>query len=314
MSQPGFYDRPENIESLTVVVVGAGLMGHSIAGVFAAAGAAVTVYDPSDAALKVVHERVRAQLSSLGRDTAAAGRIRLASSLEDAVTGADLAIEAVPEILELKQNLFSNLGALLPRAVLATNTSVFKISDVARETVDPQRVVGTHWFNPPHLVPLVEVVHGESTAADTAHWIFDILTAAGKIPVHVRRDIPGFIGNRLQHAMWREAISMVEEGVCDAETVDLVARNSFGLRLAVMGPLENADYVGLDLAAAVHNYLFPTLNNDDHASPLLSKLIGEGHLGAKTGSGLLSWTPESRRAAAERLERHLIAATATTHP
>ncbi|OZD06568.1 hypothetical protein CH275_10165 [Rhodococcus sp. 06-235-1A] len=314
MSQSGFYDRPDHIEGLTVVVVGAGLMGHSIAGVFAAAGAAVTVFDASEQTLQLVPERVRAQLINLGHDGNAADRIRLASTLEDAVTGADLAIEAVPEILELKQKLFADLGTLLPRAVLATNTSVFKISDVARDTVDPQRVVGTHWFNPPHLVPLVEVVHGESTAVDTAQWIFDILTGAGKVPVHVRKDIPGFIGNRLQHAMWREAISLVAEGVCDAETVDLVARNSFGLRLAVMGPLENADYVGLDLAAAVHNYLFPSLNNDDHASPLLSTLIAEGHLGAKTGSGLLTWTPESRQAAADRLEHHLIAATHTTHP
>lgn len=314
MSQSGFYDLPETIEGLTVVVVGAGLMGHSIAGVFADAGAKVTVYDASDEALRLVPERVRAQLAALGRDTDIADRIRLASSLEEAVTGAHLAIEAVPEVLELKQRLFSDLGALLPHAVLATNTSVFKIGDIARETVDPQRVVGTHWFNPPHLVPLVEVVHGETTATDTAQWIFDILSGAGKVPVHVRKDIPGFIGNRLQHAMWREAISLVEEGVCDAETVDLVARNSFGLRLAVMGPLENADYVGLDLVAAVHNYLFPTLNNADCVSPLVTTLIGEGNLGAKTGAGLLPWTPESRQAAADRLEQHLIAATRPEHP
>ena len=199
MSQSGFYDRPTDIEGLAVVVIGAGLMGHSIAGVFAAAGATVTVYDPSEQALSLVPERVSRQLANLGRDTGVADRIRLANSLEDAVTGADLAIEAVPEILELKQKLFSDLSALLPRAVLATNTSVFKIGDIARTTIDPQRVVGTHWFNPPHLVPLVEIVHGESTAADTANWVFDILTAAGKIPVHVRKDIPGFIGNRLQH-------------------------------------------------------------------------------------------------------------------
>ncbi|QXW00463.1 MULTISPECIES: 3-hydroxyacyl-CoA dehydrogenase family protein [Rhodococcus] len=309
MSQSGIYDLPSTIDQISVAVIGGGLMGHSIAGVFAYAGASVTVHDPVPETLSRVSERIREQLINLDRDPSVADTVALSPTLEDAVSGAHLVIEAVPEILELKQKLFADLSVLLPHAILATNTSVFKISDVARNTVDPQRVVGAHWWNPPHLVPLVEIVHGESTAADTAEWIFDILTQAGKVPVHVRKDIPGFIGNRLQHAMWREALSLVEGGVCDTETVDLVVRNSFGLRLSAMGPLENADYVGLDLAAAVHNYLFPTLNNDDHASPLLNKLIAEGHLGAKTGSGLLNWTPESRAAATRRLEQHLIDAT-----
>lgn len=315
MSEAGLHDRPENIEDLIVVVVGAGLMGHSIAGVFAAAGATVTVHDASEQALSLVPDRVRDQLDSLGRDAAAAQRIRLAPSLGDAVTGRPhLVIEAVSEVLELKQQLFADLSVLLPGAVLATNTSVFKIGDVARVTADPARVVGAHWWNPPHLIPLVEIVHGANTAASTAGWMFDVLTAVGKVPVHVRQDTPGFIGNRLQFAMWREALSLVAAGVCDAETVDLVVRNSFGLRLPVMGPIENADYIGLDLAAAAQDYLFPSLNNERHASPMLRKLVGEGHLGAKTGSGLLSWTPEGRQAAARRLEQHLIAATQTRQP
>ncbi|WP_222114233.1 3-hydroxyacyl-CoA dehydrogenase family protein [Gordonia paraffinivorans] len=312
MSQSGIYDRPEAVTDLTVLVVGAGLMGHSIAGVFAATGASVTLYDAIPTVLHQAPDRIRAQFDSLGVDPSALARIRLADTLEDAVTGAHLVIEAVPENLALKQKIFAELGTLLPHAVLATNTSVFKISEVASTTTDPQRVVGTHWFNPPHLVPLVEVVHGTATAADTADWVLDILTQAGKVAVHVRKDIPGFIGNRIQHAMWREALSLVESGVCDAETVDLVVRNSFGMRLAAMGPIENADYVGLDLAAAVHNYLFPSLNNDDHASPLLTKLIDEGHLGAKTGAGLLSWDDDRRAEAAARLEHHLLAA-ARTH-
>ena len=312
MSQSGIYDRPDTVADLHILVIGAGLMGHSIAGVFAAAGATVTVHDANTAVLEQVPDRVRRQLDSLGRDQAAAERIRLAAILEDAATDAHLVIEAVPEILELKQKLFAELSVLLPHAVLATNTSVFKIGDVARDAVDPQRVVGAHWWNPPHLVPLVEVIQGESTATDTVDWLLSILAGAGKVPVHVRKDIPGFIGNRIQHAMWREALSLVESGVCDAETVDLVVRNSFGLRMPAMGPIENADYVGLDLAAAVHNYLFPSLNNDDHASPLLTKLIDEGHLGAKTGSGLLTWDANARAEAAQRLEQHLLDATRNT--
>ncbi|MFC9360729.1 3-hydroxyacyl-CoA dehydrogenase family protein [Rhodococcus sp. NPDC057014] len=314
MTPSGIYDRPGTVGELNVLVIGAGLMGHSIAGVFAAAGAAVTVHDADTTVLAQVPGRIRDQLDTLGRDRAAVERVRLAETLEAAATDAHLVVEAVPEILGLKQKLFGELSVLLPHAVLATNTSVFTIGDVARDAVDPQRVVGAHWWNPPHLVPLVEVVQGESTATGTVDWMLSILAGAGKVPVHVRKDIPGFIGNRLQHAMWREAISLVESGVCDAETVDLVVCNSFGLRLPVMGPIENADYVGLDLAAAVHNYLFPSLDNDDHVSPLLTRLIDAGRLGAKTGAGLLAWDRDKRAAATARLEQHLVDATRDTTP
>jgi 3-hydroxybutyryl-CoA dehydrogenase len=314
MTQSGIHDHPGTVAELNVLIIGAGLMGHSIAGVFAAAGAAVTVHDADTAVLAQVPGRIRDQLDTLGRDRAAVERVRLAETLEAAATDAHLVVEAVPEILGLKQRLFAELSVLLPEAVLATNTSVFTIGDVARDAVDPQRVVGAHWWNPPHLVPLVEVVQGERTATDTVDWMVSILSGAGKVPVHVRKDIPGFIGNRLQHAMWREAISLVESGVCDAETVDLVVCNSFGLRLPSMGPIENADYVGLDLAAAVHNYLFPSLDNDDHASPLLTKLIDEGRLGAKSGAGLLTWDGDKRAAATARLEQHLVDATRDTTP
>lgn len=298
--------RPALAADLRVLVLGAGLMGHSIAGVFAAARAAVTVYDVRADTLASAPERIRAQLAESGGDAAAAERVSLANDLRDATAaGADLVIEAVPEKLDLKQELLAELSVLLPHAVLATNTSVFKIGNVARDCTDPRRVIGTHWWNPPHLIPLVEIIQAETTSAETAEWVYAVLADAGKVPVHVRKDIPGFIGNRLQHAMWREAISLVDSGVCDGQTVDLVVRNSFGLRLAAMGPIENADYVGLDLTAAVHDYLFPSLNRDDHASALLEKLIGEGHLGAKTGSGLLPWGPTDRAAAADRLARHL---------
>lgn len=306
MSQLNDEERHGNVAGLNVVVIGAGLMGHSIAGVFAAAGASVTVHDANSGVLQQVPERIAKQFETTGRDVEAAGRVRLVDALDEVGPEAHLVIEAVPEILDLKQELFARLSALLPDAVLATNTSVFKISDVARDAIHPHRVVGTHWWNPPHLIPLVEVVAGEHTDSGTTEWMIDILAQAGKVPVHVRKDVPGFIGNRIQHAMWREAISLVEAGVCDAETVDLVVRNSFGLRLPAMGPIENADYVGLDLTAAVHNYLFPSLNHDDHASPLITRLIEEGNLGAKTGSGMLGWEEGKRAEATTRLERHLI--------
>lgn len=298
---------PSNIAHTRVAVIGAGLMGHSIAGVFAAAGASVAVCDSQPAALASVPERVAGQLEQLQLEPGIADSIQLEADLGRAVEDAHLVLEAVPEDLQLKQGLFETVGRLLPRAVLATNTSVLRIGEVAARTPQAARVVGAHWFNPPHLVPIVEVVQGPATSFAYLDWLMDLLRQAGKMPVHVRRDLPGFIGNRLQHALWREALHLVESGVCDAATVDNVVRNSFGLRLAAMGPLENADYVGLDLVLAVHKYLFPSLCSDGQPAKLLRDLVERGELGAKTGSGLSEWPPGRRDEAAARLDSHLLA-------
>ena len=297
--------RPDDVRDISVAVIGAGLMGHSIAGVFASAGATVAIHDPDAATLEVVPGRVRAQLTRLNREPSAADEIRLEGDIQTAVEGVDVVIEAVPERLALKQDLFERLGQLLPDAVLATNTSVLRIGEIAARAQNPERVIGTHWFNPPHRSrsssgPV------RSTSPAVVDWMMEILKQAGKVPVHVHKDTPGFVGNRIQHAMWREAISLVDEGVCDAATADLVVRSSFGLRLAAMGPLENADYVGLDLTLAVHEYLFPTLCADPHPSQRLQDLVANGELGAKTGSGFAEWKPGQREEAAERLEAHLI--------
>jgi 3-hydroxybutyryl-CoA dehydrogenase len=294
------------VAELTVAVLGGGLMGHSIAGVFSVAGASVSVFDTIPAVLESVPRRVAEQLERRGMATDAASAIRLCSDLEESVAGADLVIEAVPERLDLKQDLFRQVGSWLPNAVLATNSSVLRTADVAALTPNPARVLGMHWFNPPHLVPIVEVIQGEETAFEYIDWVMRLLQQAGKMPVHVRKDVPGFIGNRLQHALWREAMHLVATGVCDAETVDLVARNSFGLRLATMGPIENADYVGLDLVLAVHENVFPSLCRDTEPSPLLQELVAKKELGAKSGAGFIEWPPGRREAAAERLDKHLL--------
>jgi 3-hydroxybutyryl-CoA dehydrogenase len=299
--------RPSDIAHTRVAVIGAGLMGHSIAGVLAAAGAAVSVYDSQSAALAALPGRVAGQLVQLQRDADIAAAISLEENLARAVAGAHLVIEAVPEDLSLKQDLLAAVGTLVPEAVLATNTSVLRIGEVAAKTARPARVAGTHWFNPPHLVPVVEVVQGPETSRDCIDWLIHILEQAGKMPVHVRKDLPGFIGNRLQHALWREALHLVDDGVCDAATVDKVVRNSFGLRLAAMGPLENADYVGLDLILAVHAYLFPSLCRDSEPANVLQELVARHELGAKTGSGFGEWPPGRREEAAARLDAYLLA-------
>jgi 3-hydroxybutyryl-CoA dehydrogenase len=244
-------------------VVGAGLMGSRIAGVLAAAGLDVVLTDTNT---RVLDDAVAeaSEVAGPGR-----GKVTAVADLAAAVGDADLVIEAIIEDLAIKQGLFERLAALAPSAVLATNTSVLPVGAVTERVPDGGRAIGMHWWNPPDLIPIVEVVPSARTAAATVDRVMGFLAHAGKTPVRVGRDVPGFIGNRLQHALWREAIALVAEGVCDAETVDLVVRNTIGLRLATLGPLENADYVGLDLTLAIHEAVIPSLDSHPHPSPLL---------------------------------------------
>jgi len=293
-----------------VAVIGAGLMGHGIAQVFAVAGHPVAITDESADALASVHERVRANLERSGGDPAAADLIELRDSVEAALEDADFVVEAAPENLELKQALFARLSrAASPDTILATNTSVISIGEIAAGADDPARVVGTHFWNPPHLIPLVEVTQAEHTRLDVVERTMVILAGAGKTPIHVKHDIPGFVGNRLQHALWREAIALVDAGVCDAKSVDDVIKQSFGLRLSVLGPLENADLVGLDLTLAIHEYVLPHIDRTPGPSPLLRRLVEQGDLGMKTGRGLREWTDDEAQAVRERLFDHLVAVT-----
>jgi len=289
-----------------VAVVGAGLMGHGIAQVFAVNGHAVAIYDPFPDVLARVPERVRANLRALGLPETAAEKISLHTTLEDAVKQADIVFEAAPESLALKQDLFAQLvAATPPDSILASNTSVIPIGNIAAKSDDPRRILGTHWWNPPFLIPLVEVIQAPRTDPEFIEKTIALLRRAGKVAVHAKRDVPGFIANRLQHALWREAISMVAAGVCDAETVDLAVKNSFGIRLPVLGPLENADLVGLDLTLAIHNVILRDLEASGEPSLLLQKYVAEQQLGMKTGKGFYEWTPESAQEVRDRLIRHL---------
>jgi len=289
-----------------VAVIGAGLMGHGIAQVFAVKGHEVLIHDPFPEALARVPERVRANLGGLGLDASAVERISLHKTLEIAVEGADIVFEAAPENLALKQDLFARLSKSTPRScILASNTSVIPIGEIAAKAEDPGRILGTHWWNPPYLIPLVEVIQASRTESVYIERCMALLQRAGKVAVHVKRDVPGFVGNRLQHALWREAISIVAAGICDAETVDLVVKNSFGMRLPVLGPLENADLVGLDLTLAIHNVILRHLEASPEPSPLLARYMGEQRLGMKTGKGFYEWTQESAQNVRERLTRHL---------
>jgi 3-hydroxybutyryl-CoA dehydrogenase len=278
-------------------VVGAGLMGHGIAQVFALHGHAVAVYDTVPEALKTLHRRIETNLAALGEDTAAASRVTGCDQLADAVGEADVVFEAAPEKPELKRAIFADLEKLAPRAaLLASNTSVIPIRVIAENVATRDRVLGTHWWNPPWLVPLVEAIETEGTAPETIATMMELLRSVGKTVVHVRKDVPGFIGNRLQHALWREAIALVQNGVCDVRTVDTVVKAGFGRRLGVIGPLENADLVGTDLTLDIHENVLPDLDVTRGPLPYLRDLVATGRLGFKTGEGFRKWTPEEQNA------------------
>jgi 3-hydroxybutyryl-CoA dehydrogenase len=301
-----------SMEVERVAVVGAGLMGHGIAQVLAETGAPVAAWDPNPEVLASVPDRVRANLRSLGRPRAAAdrviGQVTVHDTLEAAVDGATVVIEAAPEDLATKQGLFERLGELTGAdTMLATNTSVMSVADITQRTRHRERALGTHWWNPPYLIPLVEVVQAEATAAEVVERMIGLLSWAGKTAVHVRKDVPGFVGNRLQHALWREAFRLIEDGICDPETVDVVVKSSFGRRLGVLGPIENADLVGLDLTLAIHEYLLPDLDRTPGPAALLRDKVARGELGMKSGKGFRTWLQGEPAAVRKRLLRYLAA-------
>jgi len=296
----------------SIAIVGGGLMGHGIAQVFALAGFPVRITDPSPEVRAKVLARIESNLEELGDDLAAIARIEVVDDLAACVAVVDLVVEAAPEDLGLKQALFADIERWAPvEAILASNTSVIPIGKVMDRVRRKERALGTHWWNPPYLVPLVEVVRAKETTDAAVAATLVLLRQAGKQPVEVKRDVAGFVGNRLQHALWREAIALVAEGVCDAKTVDDVVKLSFGARLAVLGPIENADLVGLDLTRSIHSYVLPALNASTAPSPLLDALIAEGRLGFKSGRGFLDWPSDRQAALRARVTNHLKVAFAT---
>jgi 3-hydroxybutyryl-CoA dehydrogenase len=289
-----------------IAVVGAGLMGHGIAQVFALAGHHVSITDSFHANLDTVKARIAANLRDLGDDEKAVDRVTPLADLPATVRDADYVVEAVSEDLALKQKLFAAIEPhVRPDTILASNTSVIPITAIMGGLQRRERALGTHWWNPPYLVPLVEVIGTEWASPQAIDFTMRLHADAGKQPAHVKKDVPGFIGNRLQHALWREAVSLVEHGICDAETVDTVIKAAFGRRLAVLGPLENADLVGTDLTLAIHTTVLPDIEARRGPSPYLEKLVAEGKLGFKSGEGFRKWSPEQQAALRAKVVQHL---------
>ncbi len=283
-----------------IAVIGAGTMGAGIAQIFAQAGHPVRLQARRRETLEAALHRIRVNQDELirhdllGAADAETARVRITvtQDLGEALADAAFVSENIPEQLDVKQALFADLDRLAsPKTILSTNTSSLPITEVARDTKYPERVVGFHWFNPPHLIPLVEVIRGERTADAALDETYRLAQAIGKSPIRVQKDIPGFVGNRLQRALEREFFYLERIGACSGADLEVALKQGLGFRWSVVGPLEHADLAGVDTHAATVALLFPLLSNDTAPPPLFAQLAAQGRLGAKTGGGVYEYGP-----------------------
>lgn len=284
---------------LRVGVIGTGVMGPDVALSFASAQIPTILVGRSDSKIRNAVQRLVEWVNLYGAEMGVSEAILLevlkTSTELDSVRGCSLVIEAITEDLSAKRKLFSDLEAVCSSScILASNTSGLAISQIAEATVHPERVVGTHFWNPAHLLPLVEVVRGERTSDLVVTAVCEILKRIGKVPVIVNAEVPGFIGTRLQQALIREAYNIVERGIATFEDVDAVVKYGFGRRLGILGPFETSDLGGLDTFARV-TYVWADLSNASECPKTLKERVEKGYLGAKTGKGFYEWTEEKLR-------------------
>lgn len=307
------YTQADRIDD--VAVIGAGVMGHGIAIAFAMEGHSVTLQDVDEETLEESEEKIRWTLRTLaGGDRLdeeaipeIAARIERTPSLEEAVEGVDFVTEAVAENLDIKKTVFEQLDEHTDaETILATNTSGLSITEIGSVTEHPERVVGTHYFNPPYIVPLVEVIHGERTADEVVDITYDLMDRIEKTPAVVEKDIPGFIGNRIQLAMMYEAFSLLDRGVASAEAIDKVVKSGFGFRLPLLGIFEKTDHSGLDVHLDVQRYLVKDLDRGTDTFDLTEGLVADGDYGLKTGRGIYDWSALDPERVYERRDRGLL--------
>jgi len=299
----------------TAVVFGTGTMGPGIATTLAFGGVTTTLVGRTAESAaagaaridRYLAQLVEAGLSSAAERDAARARIDVSAGLDAAAADADLVVESIPERMDLKQDFFAQLDKITrPDAVLASNTSGLSITDIAARCTHPERVLTTHFWNPPHLMPLVEVVRGAKTDPSVADAVRALLTRCGKVPVIVKKDRPGQLGNRMQMALVREAVHIVEEGIADPADVDLAARLGFGFRLPAYGVLEHQDLVGLELGHAVCDYVSRDLYNEPHAPAIYQEKLAAGASGAAAGRGFYDWSHKDPEAVKARRDAFVV--------
>lgn len=285
------------------VVVGGGTMGADVAVVLARGGARVTVVDPHAARRELLPRHIAAELAAAGFADCAA-QVTVCAALDEVDwEGVALVVECITERLDAKQALFAELQAHAPAdAVLASNSSGFPISAIASGLATAQRMLGLHFFMPAHLVPLVEVVLGERSDPALGQWLHCFMRGCGNVPVLVRKDKPGFLANRMQHALSREAFALIDEGIASPEDVDAAVRFGFGFRYLAAGPVLQRDHAGIEVHCAAAATMYPTLSNTDVPSLALRERVARGELGMKTGKGFFDWPEDQRRAERSRYD------------
>ncbi len=302
------------MEIRRVAVAGTGMMGPGIAAIFALAGRQATIVSRTAdgaargaaAAKSLIGQLASNELVGANQARDAQERIFTSTDPDTAARSTQLFVESIPEDLATKQAFFTRLDKASPDAILCSNTSGISITAIAAKASRPERILTTHFWNPPYLMPLVEVVMGERTSRPIADGVVELLRTCGKVPVLVRKDRPGQLGNRIQHAMIRECVNIVQEGIATAEDVDLAVMTGVGLRFPAYGVFEHADLVGLDLVKAVQDYVLPDLGAVQGAGHLHNEKVARGELGAKTGRGFLDWTPQKAQEVRARRDAFLI--------
>lgn len=298
-----------------IAVIGAGLMGHGIAQEFASAGYHVRLHDVTDEHLQTARTQIEKNLDVLAENAiiekgsipSTLQRIQTATELATVAENADFVIEAVTENLPLKQQIFEELDAICPpHTILASNTTALMPSQIGVNAKRKDQILNTHYFNPPYLIPLVELIRSPDTSDQTVSVAFELLTSIGKTPAIIEKEALGFVGPRLQAALIREAFSIVERGIASAETVDLVVRNSFGRRLSVAGPFEVFELAGWDLVLAAFEELYKDLNSSADINPLLRQMVESDKLGVKSKEGFYEWTDEKVQALRDKMNQALI--------
>ena len=295
-----------------IAILGAGVMGTGIALTVALKGYDVKmlyVYDDKQRGgqvegmtenLKVLCDNGLIAESEIPETI---GRVSFTESIEEIAEFADIVFECIVEKLEIKQDYFAKLDKLCaPSTILATNTSAISVTEIAEKSVHKERIIGTHFWKPAYLMPLVEVIRTKYVCDDMVRQTYELLEDAGKMPVIVKKDVPGFLANRMQHALFREALSIVEHDIASPEDVDKAIKFGFGMRLGVMAPIEVIDSGGIDLTYNIHEYLFPHIENSTKPSRLLTECLEQGKLGFKTGEGIMKWSPED----IEKSQKNLI--------
>ncbi len=298
-----------------VAILGLGTMGHGIAQTFALAGYEVACFDESATTRDSFIERVRVNLAAFvdaglveSRDVEPiVARLLTAGTEAEAVSDAQFVTEAIPEDLAAKQALLARLErTVTPETILASNSSSFPISQSGSLLEHPERALVTHWFNPPHLTPVVEVVPSPRTGKDVVEKTMRLLRAIGKLPIHLRRELPGFLVNRIQVAIQREVWDLVDQGVATPEEIDAAIRGTIGFRFAAMGPLEIHDFAGLDIQLTTYRNLIPEIRSVTAVPAAIEQLVAGGRLGIKTGQGFYNYPPERLTARRSRRDSLLL--------